>query len=396
MNINVRTESVITLAQKLIQQPSITSTSCNCHKIINNYLQQLNFKIEFMKFKDTINIWAYHNGNRKNKYIKTHTLLFLGHTDVVTPGTLKNWKYPPFSGVIHDNILYGRGAADMKGALAAMLIAAKNFVHNNSDYPGKIAFLITSDEEGKGTNGTIKVVQSLLKRNEKINYCIVGEPTSQNKIGDVIKNGRRGSLTATLTILGIQGHVAYPQFSKNPIHSIIPAISDLLNTKWDQINNTLFPETTMQITNIISNNNNNNNIIPNEVTLQINLRFNTLTSVNNIKKQIHKILQSNNLNYNINWQLHAEPYFSKPGKFTNIVINIIKDSQKFTPVLETTGGTSDGRFVAKMGSEIIELGALNCSIHKFNEHIHIKDLKILQFLYQEILEKLFINASNLL
>ncbi|URJ30461.1 succinyl-diaminopimelate desuccinylase [Candidatus Blochmannia vicinus (nom. nud.)] len=375
------------LAQKLIKQPSVYPRNNSCHEIIIDYLQKLNFNIELMQFDDTFNIWAYH-GDKKQQQ---HTLLFLGHTDVVEPGNLQSWNYPPFSGIIHDNALHGRGAVDMKGALAAMLVASDNFINTHPNYQGRLAFLITSDEEGTGINGTTKVVESLTIRNEHIDYCIVGEPSSQHQIGDVIKNGRRGSLIGKLTIYGSQGgHVAYPQFSKNPIHLVIPTLLEFLNTTWDQDKNIFFPPTTMQITNIYTNNNINNNIIPHTITLDFNFRFNNKSSIEDIKKCIKKILEYHSLTYNIDWKLSAEPYFSNPGKLTNVVVNAIKYYQKIEPCLETTGGTSDGRFIAKMGAEVIELGARNHTIHKVNEYIDLADLKLLSSIYQKIIEDLLL------
>ncbi|WP_159715195.1 succinyl-diaminopimelate desuccinylase [Blochmannia endosymbiont of Camponotus nipponensis] len=378
---------LITLAQKLIQQPSVNPKHHICHEIITNYLQKLGFNIELMHFNDTLNLWAFHSCKRNQK----RTLLFIGHTDVVDPGDLQCWNYPPFSGLINDNTLNGRGTVDMKGALAAMLVAANNFITQNSNYQGRLAFLITSDEEGTGINGTTKVVDTLIMRNEHIDYCIVGEPSSQQQLGDVIKNGRRGSLTAKLTIHGTQGHVAYPQFSKNPIHLVIPALSNLLKTTWDKEISRLFPPTAVQISNIYTNNNNNsNNVIPQNVILNCNFRFNDKCPINKIKKYTNEIFRHHTLNYHVDWKLSAEPYFSKPGKLTNVVINAVKYYQKFTPRLETTGGTSDGRFIAKMGAEVIELGARNHTIHKINEYIDLIDLKLLHSIYQKIIEDILL------
>lgn len=376
------------LTIQLINQPSINLKNNDCHSIIINFLKKLHFIIELMNFQDTINIWAY-RGEKKYK-----TLLFLGHTDVVTPGNLNHWKYPPFAGLIHDHILYGRGASDMKGALAAMLIAIKNFVEKFPHYPGRIACIITSDEEGTGTNGTVKVINTLIQRHENIDYCIVGEPSSTLKIGDVIKNGRRGSLTVKLKIHGIQGHVAYPQFLKNPIHTTLPALLTLLtNTSWEKKSSNYFPTTTMQITDI-NTNNNNNNITPNHILLNFNFRFNDQTPIHHIKNKIHEILTYYKLTYHINYKLFAEPYLSTPGQLTKTVMQVIKNYQKITPLIETTGGTSDGRFVAKMGTEIIELGALHHTIHKVNECIHLTDLKQLNIIYQKIIENLFLPTHH--
>lgn len=372
------------LAIQLINQPSIYPKQHDCQNIIINFLKTLHFKTEIMNFEDTANIWAY-RGNKQHK-----TLLFLGHTDVVTPGNLKDWNYPPFAGLIDNNILYGRGTSDMKGALAAMLIAVKNFIKTNSHYFGRIAFIITSDEEGSGINGTIKVVEKLIQRNEKIEYCIVGEPSSQFQIGDTIKNGRRGSLTVKLKIHGTQGHVAYPQFAKNPIHLTLPILLKFLNTTWDQKPNDFFPPTSIQITDI-NTNNQNDNITPDQITLNFNFRFNNQSSINNIKQHIKKILTHYKLTYHIEFILSAEPYISKPGKLADIATYAIQNYQNIVPKIETTGGTSDGRFISKMGTEIIELGALHHTIHKVNECIHLKDLKLLNLIYQKIIEKLFLS-----
>lgn len=378
-------DALTKLTIQLIKQPSTNLKNHGCQNIIIKFLKKLHFTIELMNFEDTINIWAY-QGNQKNK-----TLLFVGHTDVVPPGNLQNWNYPPFSGLIHNNVLYGRGASDMKGALAAMLIAVKNFIIKYPHHSGRLAFIITSDEEGSGKNGTIKVVNNLIQRNEKIDYCIIGEPSSHVQIGDIIKNGRRGSLTITLKIYGIQGHVAYPQFSKNPIHLAIPMLSTLLHTTWDQQPSIFFPPTTIQITDI-NTNNNNDNIIPDQIILNFNLRFNDQSSFNNIKKCIEKILKHHKLTYHIDFKLSAEPYISKPGILSDIVIHTIKNYQNITPQIETSGGTSDGRFIAKMGAEIIELGALHRTIHKTNECIHLTNLKLLNIIYQKIIEKLFLSV----
>lgn len=385
------------LAKKLIMQPSITPNDHNCQNIIAHYLKQLNFNLEFINFHDTCNLWAYHdNYNQINK--KQSTLLFLGHTDVVDPGNINNWKYPPFSGLIKNDILYGRGASDMKGALSAMLIAVKSFIETYPNYHGRIAFLLTSDEEGSGKNGTVKVIQSLIKRQEHIDYCIVGEPSSQKKLGDVIKNGRRGSGTGKLTIFGLQGHVAYPHMIINPIHLSIPILLKLIHTKWDAKKSILFPPTSIQIIDIYTKSASNftNNITPSELILKFNFRFNDQTSIFAIENNIKKILsmKQKQINYHINWETISEPYFSKPGKLSKIITNIIEKKQNITPKLETSGGTSDGRFITQTGAEIIELGALNHTIHKIDENIKLTDLYLLNFIYFKILEKVFIKNDN--
>lgn len=385
----IQTE-LIALAKKLIKQPSITPNDYLCQDIITRYLKKLDFYVESMCFNDTQNTWAYRKGSKKKSLEEQNTLLFLGHTDVVSPGNPKYWKYPPFLGSIKNGILYGRGAADMKGAIAAMLMAVKCFVKKYPNHKHRIGFLITSDEEGTGLNGTCRVIESLLKRNERIDYCIIGEPSSQFTVGDVIKNGRRGSYTGRLTIYGSSGHSAYPQFLKNPIHLMIPVLSELLNkTVWDKEKSSLFPSTSIQFTNIYTDSNIFlNNITPNKLTLNFNFRFNDQSSIKKIKKNIDKVLLLHNLTYKISCESISEPYWSFPKKLTNVVIEVIKYYQKINPALETTGGTSDGRFVIKTGAEIIELGALNNTIHKIDECISLTDLYLLSRIYLKIMIKI--------
>lgn len=378
---------LIQLTKQLIKQPSITPHDCLCQTIISKYLEKLGFYIEPMNFDNTHNIWAYRNGHLKQS--KKYTLLFLGHTDVVSPGNLQDWDYSPFLGTIKNNILYGRGASDMKGSIAAMLVATKYFIKQYPNHQGRLAFIFTSDEEGSGINGTVKVVNSLLNRNEQIEYCIIGEPSSKTKIGDIIKNGRRGSYNGTLTIYGSQGHVAYPQFLKNPIHLSIPILLKLLNNVWDSKNSKLFPPTSFQITNIYTNSlEKTNNITPSKLILKFNFRFNDQSSVYTIQNNIKKILTDHHLIHHIHSESISNPYFSITGKLTNIVIKTIKYYQKITPKIETTGGTSDGRFIISMGSEIIELGALNSTIHKINECINLTDLELLSIMYLDIIKNI--------
>lgn len=385
------TAELVTLTKQLINQPSITPNDHECHKIIIDYLKQIDFYTESMCFDDTRNIWAYPKRFIKNPPKQQSTLLFLGHTDVIDPGNIQDWKYPPFSGTIENGILYGRGASDMKGAIAAMLIAAKYFIKQYPNHKNRIAFLFTSDEEGTGLNGTIKVIESLLTREERIDYCIIGEPSSHLKIGDVIKNGRRGSYTGRLIIHGLSGHVAYPHFLKNPIHLAIPAVLDLLNTTWDKEKSVLFPSTSIQFTNVYTDFKKIiNNVTPNKLILNFNFRFNDQSSVKKIKHNINKMLRYHNVIYNIDQENISEPYWSIPRTLTNIVVEIIKHYQKINPILETTGGTSDGRFVIKMKSEIVELGALNSTIHKINECISITDLYLLSCIYLKIMKKILI------
>lgn len=388
----INSKLLVTLAQKLINQPSITPQDCLCQDIIACYLKKLNFYTELMCFQDTQNIWAYRTGSSNISTKQQCTLLFLGHTDVVPAENTQDWKYPPFSGCVHNGILYGRGASDMKGAIAAMLVAVKNFVEKYPNHKNRIAFLMTSDEEGTGLNGTVKVIESLLNRKEQIHYCIIGEPSSRSKIGDVLKNGRRGSYTGKLKIHGISGHTAYPQFLKNPIHLAIPALLTLLNnTTWDTKTSLLFPATSIQFTNIYTNSTKLfSNMTPNQLIVNFNFRFSDQTSVQKIKQNINNILSYYNLTYDIDQENTSEPYWSAPGTFTKVVIDIIKHYQKIKPILETTGGTSDGRFIKQMGSEIVELGALNQTIHKIDECIYLTDLYLLSSIYLNIMKKILV------
>lgn len=335
-----------------------------------------------MNFNDTSNIWAY-KGQGK-------TFLFCGHTDVVHPGDIKLWKFPPFLPTINKGFLFGRGAVDMKGALSSMLIATKNFVKKYPTHKGRLAFLITSDEEASGLNGTQKVIKKLKNQNEKIEYCLVGEPTSKNIVGDIIKNGRRGSLTVYLNIYGIQGHVAYPKISKNPIHEIIPFLNELILTKLDN-GNKYFSRSNIQIVNIQTNNI-SSNLIPNKCTLEINIRFNNELTEKKIQSYIINLLKKYNINYSIKWNLFGLPFITKKNKLLNIVIKSIKYKNKEIkkPKINTDGGTSDGRFIANIDTEVIELGLVNSTIHKINECVKIQDLKILSLIYQDILEKLML------
>jgi len=372
---------VLKLAQQLIQQPSVSPDDNGCQTILINRLKKLGFSIEVMPFDDTTNLWAYHGEEGE-------TLAFAGHTDVVPPGATDNWRYPPFTPTLNNGLLYGRGAADMKGSLAAMVIAAERFISDFPNHSGRLAFLITSDEEAKATNGTVKVVDELMIRNERIDYCIVGEPSSQIKIGDIIKNGRRGSLTAKLTIEGTQGHIAYPHLGNNPIHSSLAFLHELVNKKWDA-GNAYFPSTSMQISNIHAGTG-SNNIIPGQLVIQFNFRFSNELTEQQIRHQVEAILEKYQLDYKIEWSLSGHPFLTEKGKLINIVSQVIEQYCGYQPQLSTDGGTSDGRFIAKMGAQIVELGPLNATIHKVDECVSVADLQKLSLVYQEIMQKILL------
>lgn len=377
---NIMNNPVINLAIKLVNLPSISPKDYGCQKILISRLKKVGFLIEEININKTSNFFAYKNGSINKK-----TMLFIGHTDVVGIGKEKDWIYHPFKATIKNSTLFGRGISDMKGAISAMIIATENFIKQYPDHKNRIAFLITSDEESDGTDGTIKVVEKLIKRQEKIDYCLIGEPTSEIELGDTIKNGRRGSLNGHLIVHGISGHVAYANLAENPIHKSLPFLNELILTKWDNGNKN-FSETQLQITNLTVHNN-TNNIIPRDCSIKFNFRFSNSLTDELIKNKFLNILDYYKIKYSISWQTSGLPFLSKNGKFINTVIDCIKNVKKINTKISTDGGTSDGRFISKMGVEIVELGLLNTTIHKNNECAKVSDLKMLSLIYQLILKK---------
>ncbi|MBP1000400.1 succinyl-diaminopimelate desuccinylase [Serratia fonticola] len=369
---------VIELAQQLIKRPSLSPHDEGCQELMIARLKAIGFTVEPMNFGDTQNFWAWRG--------QGSTLAFAGHTDVVPTGDEKNWDNPPFEPVIRDGMLYGRGAADMKGSLAAMVVAAERFVAANPNHQGRLAFLITSDEEASATHGTVKVVEALMARNERLDYCLVGEPSSTERVGDVVKNGRRGSITANLRIHGVQGHVAYPHLADNPVHRAMPALNELVAIEWDQ-GNEFFPPTSMQIANVQAGTG-SNNVIPGEMFVQFNFRFSTELTDTLIKQRVQELLDRHNLNYSIDWWLSGQPFLTARGALVDAVVNAVEHYAELTPQLLTTGGTSDGRFIALMGAQVVELGPVNATIHKVNECVHAADLQLLSRMYQRIMEQL--------
>lgn len=381
------TESVIDLTKALIAEKSVSPDDKNCQNIIIERLKPLGFVIETLCFGRTKNLWAYHGDPF------TTTLVFAGHTDVVPAGDENKWLYPPYEPTIDQNgLLYGRGAADMKSGVAAMVCAAEDFVKTYPDHTGRVAFLITSDEEADASDGTVKVVDMLLKRQERIDYCIVGEPSSNIKLGDQIKNGRRGSLTANLVVHGIQGHVAYPHLAENPIHRFAPALNELVTTIWDK-GNEYFPQTTMQIANI-NGGTGAENVIPGDLAVQFNFRYSSELTDTIIKARVEQILQKYNLQYTLNWRLSGHPFLTPQGELTKATTHAIKELTQIDTQLSTSGGTSDGRFIAKMGCQVIEFGVLNKTIHKVNENVSCQDIIKLKEIYQLILEKLLLMTES--
>jgi len=370
---------VLALAKDLISRQSVTPEDAGCQDLMIERLKALGFEIEVMVFEDTTNFWA-----RRGSEAPLFT--FAGHTDVVPAGKLEQWHTPPFEPTIIDGHLHGRGAADMKGSLACMIVAVERFIAENPNHKGSIGFLITSDEEGPFINGTTRVVDTLMARDEIIDMCIVGEPSSTLKVGDVVKNGRRGSITGDITVKGAQGHVAYPHLAHNPVHQALPAIAELTNIKWDD-GNDYFPPTSFQIPNLHAGTG-ASNVIPGEFNVQFNLRFSTELTAEEIQRRIHSTLDAHGLDYDLKWTLNGLPFLTDTGDLLNAVVKAVSDVNHQAPELLTTGGTSDGRFIAQMGAQVVELGPVNATIHKVNECVNISDLEMLTDMYEKTLENL--------
>ncbi|NAW62095.1 succinyl-diaminopimelate desuccinylase [Vibrio sp. V31_P5A7T61] len=371
---------VLALAKDLISRESVTPNDAGCQQVMIERLTALGFNIEPMVFEDTTNFWA-------RKGTEGPLFVFAGHTDVVPAGPLFQWHTPPFQPTVIDGYLHGRGAADMKGSLACMIVAVERFLAKHPNHKGSIGFLITSDEEGPFINGTTKVVDTLMARNELIDMCIVGEPSSTLKVGDVVKNGRRGSITGDLTIKGTQGHVAYPHLANNPVHQALPALAELAATTWDN-GNAYFPPTSFQIPNLQAGTG-ASNVIPGEFSVQFNFRFSTELTEQEIKRRVHSVLDAHGLDYELKWTLSGDPFLTDAGSLLDAVVCAVQEVNHQQPQLLTTGGTSDGRFIAKMGAQVVELGPVNATIHKVNECVNIADLEKLTDMYQNVLEHLF-------
>lgn len=370
---------IMALAQALIRRKSISPNDEGCQLLIAERLQAVGFKLEWLPFGETLNLWATHGEGEP-------CLAFAGHTDVVPEGEASQWTYPPFSAEIVDNVLYGRGAADMKGSLAAMVIACETFVKNQPNHPGKIALLITSDEEAAAKDGTVKVVETLMQRQEPIHYCVVGEPSSSRQLGDIVKNGRRGSITADLYLQGVQGHVAYPHLAENPVHNSLAFLTELTQYQWDN-GNAFFPPTSLQIANIKAGTG-SNNVIPGELYVQFNLRYCTEVNDEIIKAKVAEMLQKHGLKHRISWNLSGKPFLAGNGKLVQATQQAVEKITHIKPQLDTGGGTSDGRFIALMGAEVVEFGPLNQTIHKVNECVNVEDLAKCGEIYYQIAQNL--------
>jgi succinyl-diaminopimelate desuccinylase len=375
---------VLDLTQQLIACPSVTPNDAGCQEILMNRLKAIGFEIETMRFGDVDNFWARYGQ-------KSPLFAFVGHTDVVPSGPLEKWIFPPFVPTVRDGYLYGRGAADMKSNIAAMVIACENFIKEFPNCPGSIGFLITSDEEGVGINGTAKVVEQLQKRDEKIDWGLVGEPSSEHLLGDTLKNGRRGSLNCKLIIKGIQGHIAYPELSSNPIHRSAQFLQKLITTEWDK-GNDYFQPTSLQISNIKSGTG-IDNIIPGETEIRFNFRYSSELTAGKIMKTVQDMLEADDIKYHIEWNHSAKPFLTEPSTLVNACRKAVKSVMNLEPKLSTVGGTSDGRFLAPTGAQVVEMGVINKTIHQVNECVRIDDLEKLVKIYARVLENLFVNSS---
>ncbi len=367
------------LAIDLISRPSVTPEDKGCQDTMIARLEAIGFAVERLRFGEVDNFWA-------RRGSEGPVLCFAGHTDVVPTGPVEQWQSHPFQPEIRDGMLYGRGAADMKGSLAAMITACEGFVAEHPDHTGSVAFLITSDEEGPSINGTVKVVQTLEAREEKIDWCLVGEPSCTKQLGDVVKNGRRGSHNARLIVKGVQGHVAYPHLAKNPVHLAAPALAELAAIEWDQ-GNAFFPPTSFQISNV-SAGTGATNVIPGELEVIFNLRYSTETDHHRIEQRVAEVLDRHGLDYDITWTLSGKPFLTPAGELVEATQAAIKAHTGLDTELSTAGGTSDGRFIAPTGAQVVELGPINATIHKRDECVRVDDLDQLSNIYQDILQRL--------
>jgi len=369
----------LTLAQDLIRRPSVTPNDAGCQTLVGLRLAALGFHLEPMPSSGVANLWA-------RRGTEGPLFCFAGHTDVVPPGPIGDWESDPFDPQLRDGMLYGRGAADMKGSIAAMVTATEAFVHGHPDHRGSIAFLITSDEEGIATDGTVKVVEALKARGEGMDWCLVGEPSCRERLGDTIKNGRRGSINGFLTVIGRQGHVAYPNLAKNPLHAFAPVLARLVAEEWDQ-GNAHFPPTSFQMANL-NVGTGAENVIPGRLTAQFNLRFSSELTEGEIRRRVTAMMDAAGLDYELIWRLSGHPFLTPAGELVEAARGVIAEITGERAELSTSGGTSDGRFIAILGGQVLELGPLNATIHQANECVAVADLERLAAIYRGILERL--------
>jgi succinyl-diaminopimelate desuccinylase len=374
-----RKSDTLRLTEELIARASVSPADGGCQALMIDRLEAIGFAVERMRFGPVDNFWAKRGSGGP-------VFCFAGHTDVVPPGPQEEWRGDPFTPVVEDGLLYGRGAADMKSGLAAMVTACEEFVRRHPEHRGTIALLITSDEEGPSVDGTRRVVEVLRERKEHIDWCLVGEPSSENKLGDTIKIGRRGSLSGRLTVHGIQGHIAYPQFADNPVHAVAPALAELATRTWDR-GNEHFQPTSFQVSNI-SAGTGAPNVIPGELKARFNLRYSTEQTVDSLKTVVEELLRRHRVKYSLEWFISGYPFLTVPGELSEAATRAVQEQLQITPKLSTGGGTSDGRFIAPMGAQVIEIGVINATIHKVNECVSVSDIDALHGIYLRILELL--------
>ncbi|GAA5234071.1 succinyl-diaminopimelate desuccinylase [Verticiella sediminum] len=376
---------VLCLVQDLIRRPSVTPDDAGCQDLLAERLRAVGFACETLASGGVTNLWARRGSTGP-------LLVFAGHTDVVPTGPLERWRFPPFEPTVADGRLYGRGAADMKSSIAAFVVAAEEFVAAHSQHAGSIGLLITSDEEGPATDGTVKVVEALAARGERLDYCIVGEPTSVDTLGDTLKNGRRGSLSGCLTVQGIQGHVAYPHLARNPVHEVAPAIAELATHRWDE-GNEYFPPTTFQISNFHAGTG-ATNVVPGTAQIDFNFRYSTASTPEGLKAAVCAVLDRHGVQYTIDWKLNGEPFLTPKGALSDALVDAIDAELSVRAVLSTTGGTSDGRFIARISREVVEFGPLNATIHQLDENIPVDTLEPLKNVYRRTLERLLLARTS--
>ncbi|WP_353146234.1 succinyl-diaminopimelate desuccinylase [Pollutimonas bauzanensis] len=376
--------AVLQLTKDLISRPSVTPEDAGCQQVLTQRLQAVGFHCESLVFGDVANLWA-------RRGTAQPLLVFAGHTDVVPTGPLDQWNSAPFTPTERDGKLYGRGTADMKSSIAAFVVAVEEFVSRNPDHQGSIGLLITADEEGPSVNGTVMVCNELARRGEQLDYCIVGEPTSVDALGDTVKNGRRGSLSGKLVVKGKQGHVAYPHLARNPIHLLAPALADLVAQQWDD-GNEYFPATTFQVSNLHSGTG-ATNVVPGTAILDFNFRFSTASTPDSLKERVGLILDAHKLDYDLDWTLGGKPFLTPKGELSTALAQAIQDEAGIATELSTTGGTSDGRFIAAICPQVIEFGPINATIHQINEHIRLDTLEPLKNIYRRTLEHLLLNTA---
>ena len=374
---NAFSEPVIDLLCELIRRRSVTPEDARCQELMQERLERLGFTCETMQFNDVTNLWA-------RRGDASPVLCFAGHTDVVPPGDEADWSSDPFEPTFRDGDLYARGAADMKSGLAAMIVAVEEFLVNYPDHDGSIAFLITSDEEGRARDGTLRVIDALYARDERIDWCVLGEPSSQTQLGDIIRIGRRGSLSGMLTVRGVQGHVAYPQLADNPIRRFAPILAELHDIVWDD-GNEFFPPTSFQVVDIQAGIG-APNVTPAELTARFNFRYSTEWTHESLQQKVHEVFDHHDIEYELNWHLSGKPFLTEPGKLINAAHEAVTEFTGAAPELSTGGGTSDGRFISPAGVDVVELGPVNASIHKIDEHVKVDDVITLKSMYRRIME----------